>query len=62
MGIAEKYVHIGTILDEQRNIIIFVNCSHKTKVPTTKIMRSLRKWFIKDKVKLFLILNYIVNG
>lgn len=62
MGIAVKYVHRGTILNEQRNIIIFVNCSHKTKVPTTKIMRSLRKWFIKDKVKLFLILNYIVNG
>lgn len=35
MGIAVKYVHIGTILNEQRNIIIFVNCSHKTKVPTT---------------------------
>lgn len=62
MGIAEKYVYIGTILDEQRNIIIFVNCSHKTKVPTTKVMRSLRKLFIKDKVKLFLIQNYIVNG
>lgn len=42
MGIAVKYVHRGTILNEQRNII-FVNCSHKTKVPTTKIMRSLRK-------------------
>lgn len=36
--------------------------SYKIKVLIIKIMWLLRKWFIKDKVKLFLILNYIVNG